>query len=116
MSRCPFLAAELLAELELAAGDPSAAARAARTGLAGDVAAEQLWRALMRAEHAAGNLAGVREAWSRCLDTMTDIAADGEPHPDTAALYQQLISGGPPPVTPSPSGSPWGSAGVRSYQ
>jgi DNA-binding SARP family transcriptional activator len=84
-------AAGLLAELELAVGDPSASARAARTGLAGDIAAEQMWRALMRAEHAAGNLAGVREAWSRCLDTMTDIAADGEPHPDTVALYQELI-------------------------
>ena len=89
-------AAEMLAELELAAGDPSASARAARTGLSGDAAAEQLWRAVMRAEHAAGNLAGVREAWSRCLDTMTEIAADGEPHPDTAALYQQLIGGGRP--------------------
>jgi DNA-binding SARP family transcriptional activator len=89
-------AAELLAALELAAGDPSASARAARTGLSGDVAAEQLWRALMRAEHAAGNLAGVREAWSRCLDTMADIAADGEPHPETAELYQQLISGASP--------------------
>jgi DNA-binding SARP family transcriptional activator len=89
-------AAEMLAELELAAGDPSASARAARTGLSGDATAEQLWRAVMRAEHAAGNLAGVREAWSRCLDTMTDIAADGEPHPDTAALYQQLIGGGRP--------------------
>jgi DNA-binding SARP family transcriptional activator len=89
-------AGELLAELELAAGDPSASARAARTGLSGDAAAEQLWRAVMRAEHAAGNLAGVREARSRCLDTMTDIAADGEPHPDTAALYQQLIGGGRP--------------------
>ena len=89
-------ASELLAELELAAADPSASARAARTGLSGDPAAEQLWRAVMRAEHAAGNLAGVREAWSRCLDTMTDIAADGEPHPDTAALYQQLIGGGRP--------------------
>ena len=88
--------AQLLAELELAAGDPSASARAARTGLSGDAAAEQLWRAVMRAEHAAGNLAGVREAWSRCLDTMTDIAADGEPHPDTAALYRQLIGGGRP--------------------
>jgi DNA-binding SARP family transcriptional activator len=87
-------AAELLAELELRAGDPSASARAARTGLAGDVSAEQLWRALMRAEHAAGNLAGVREAWSRCLDAMTDISADGEPHPDTVALYQQLTDGG----------------------
>jgi DNA-binding SARP family transcriptional activator len=89
-------AAELLAALELAAGDPSASARAARTGLSGDVAAEQLWRALMRAEHAAGNLSGVREAWSRCLDTMADIAADGEPHPETAELYQQLISGASP--------------------
>jgi DNA-binding SARP family transcriptional activator len=91
-------AAEMLAELELAAGDPSASARAARTGLSGDAAAEQLWRAVMRAEHAAGNLAGVREAWSRCLDTMTDIAADGEPHPDTVALYQQLIGGRPQPA------------------
>jgi DNA-binding SARP family transcriptional activator len=103
-------AAELLAELELAAGDPSASARAARTGLAGDVSAEQLWRALMRAEHAAGNLAGVREAWSRCLDAMTDIAADGEPHPDTAALYQQLIGGGGRPQSAAPS------AWARSYQ
>jgi hypothetical protein len=50
----------------------------------------------MRAEHAAGNLSGVREAWSRCLDTMADIAADGEPHPETAELYQQLVSGGSP--------------------
>jgi DNA-binding SARP family transcriptional activator len=91
--------ADLLAELELAAADPSASARAARTGLAADPAAEQLWRAVMRAEHASGNLAGVREAWSRCLDAITDIAADGEPHPDTTALYQQLTG-----VTPAPSG------------
>jgi DNA-binding SARP family transcriptional activator len=83
-------AAELLAELELGAGDASGSARAARTGLSADPAAEQLWRAVMRAEHAAGNLAGVREAWTRCLDAITDIAPDGEPHPDTTALYQQL--------------------------
>jgi hypothetical protein len=44
----------------------------------------------MRAEHAAGNLAGVAEAWRRCLDAIEDIAPDGEPHPDTAALYRQL--------------------------
>jgi hypothetical protein len=25
---------------------------------------------------------------------MTEISADGEPHPDTAALYQELIGGG----------------------
>ena len=84
-------AAELLASLELAAGDPSASARAARAGLAGDVAAEQLWRALMRAEHVAGNLSGVREAWNHCLGVIADIAPAGEPHPDTAALYQELL-------------------------
>ncbi len=85
-------AADVLAALEIAAGDPAAAARAARTGLAGDAAAEQLWRALMRAEHAAGNLVGVREAWNRCLDAISDIAPDGEPHPGTAALYQELLA------------------------
>lgn len=84
--------AELLAELELAAGDSAAAARAARTGLAGDTGAEQLWRALMQAEHAAGNLTGVRDAWSRCLDAIAEIAADGQPHPRTAALYRELLA------------------------
>jgi DNA-binding SARP family transcriptional activator len=87
--------AETLAGMELAAGDPAASARAARTGLAGDATAEQLWRALLRAEYAAGNLSGVRDAWSRCLDAISDIAPDGEPHPDTVALYHQLISGKP---------------------
>jgi DNA-binding SARP family transcriptional activator len=83
--------AEMLAALELASGDPSASARAARAGLAGDIAAEQLWRALMRAEHVAGNLSGVREAWNHCLGAIADIAPAGEPHPDTAALYQELL-------------------------
>jgi DNA-binding SARP family transcriptional activator len=86
-------AAQMLAGLELAAGDCAAASRAARTGLAGDAGAEQLWRALMRSEHAAGNLTGVREAWSRCLDEIAEIAADGEPHPETAALYRELVDG-----------------------
>lgn len=44
----------------------------------------------MRAEHAAGNLAGVAEAWRHCLDAIEDIAPGGEPHPDTEALYRQL--------------------------
>lgn len=83
-------AAQLLSGLELAAGDYAAAARAARTGLAGDPSAEQLWRALMQAEHAAGNLAGLHQAWSRCLDEVARAAADGEPDPRTAALYRQL--------------------------
>ena len=83
-------AADALAELELAAGSPRAAGRAARAGLLTESSAEQLWRAVMRAEHAAGNLAGVTEAWRRCLDAIEDIAPDGEPHPDTVALYRHL--------------------------
>lgn len=85
-------AAQTLAEFELVAGAPRAAARAARAGLAAEPAAEQLWRAVMRAEHAGGNQAGVAEAWRSCLDAIEDIAPGGEPHPDTAALYRQLTA------------------------
>jgi DNA-binding SARP family transcriptional activator len=90
--------ADALAEIELAAGSPRAAARAARAGLLADPSAEQLWRAVMRAEHAAGNLAGVTEAWRRCLDAIEDIAPDGEPHADTVALYRQLTISQPVPA------------------
>jgi DNA-binding SARP family transcriptional activator len=86
-------AAETLAEFELATEAPRAAARAARAGLAAETSAEQLWRLLMRAEHAAGNRGGVAEAWRRCLDAIEDIAPGGEPHPDTESLYRQLTSG-----------------------
>ena len=67
-------AADRLAEFELATGSARAAARAARAGLMADSSAEQLWRAVMRAEHAQGNLAGVTEAWRRCLDAIEDVA------------------------------------------
>jgi two-component SAPR family response regulator len=84
-------AAELLAELELAAGSSAGAGRAARKGLIADPAAEQLWRMVMRAEHAAGNSAGVHDAWSGCLRELEAFEADLEPHPDTVALYRTLI-------------------------
>jgi DNA-binding SARP family transcriptional activator len=83
-------AADLLAELELTAGDSRAACRAARSGLAAEPAAEQLWRALMRAEHAQGNPAGVAAAWTGCLDAIDEIAPGAEPHPDTERLYTEL--------------------------
>jgi DNA-binding SARP family transcriptional activator len=83
-------AAETLAEFELATGSPRVAARAARAGLLAESSAEQLWRAVMQAEHAAGNLAGVTEAWRRCLDAIEDITPGGEPHPATEGLYRQL--------------------------
>jgi hypothetical protein len=49
----------------------------------------------MRAEHAAGNQAGVTEAWRLCLDSIEDIAPGGEPHPHTSALYGQLSTATP---------------------
>jgi DNA-binding SARP family transcriptional activator len=85
-------AAETLAELSLAGRDPAAAVRAARIGLTADASAEQLWRIMMRAEHAAGNLAGVREAWGRCLDMVSEVAADGQPDVATSAVYDELLA------------------------
>jgi DNA-binding SARP family transcriptional activator len=83
-------AASQLSALELAAGNTAAAIGAAHTGLAADATAEYLWRALMRAEDAAGNSAGVHQAWHGCLAAIADIAPDGKPHPATTGLYQEL--------------------------
>ncbi|MGI5157295.1 BTAD domain-containing putative transcriptional regulator [Microbispora sp. CA-102843] len=85
-------AADLLAELELDAGRPDRSARAARQGLASDPYAEQLWRALMRAEYEAGNVSRVHEAWKACLKAVAEVSADGDPHPETAALYRRLTT------------------------
>ena len=87
--------AEFLAQLELAAGDSRAAAAAAKAGLAAESSAEQLWRALMRAEFEVGNAEGVNAAWTGCLDAITEIAPGGEPHPDTEQLFHQLTRGAP---------------------
>lgn len=85
-------AAEVLAELSLGGRDPAAAVRAARIGIAVDPSAEQLWRIMMRSEHAAGNLAGVRGAWGRCLDVASEVAADGLPDPATCEVYDELLA------------------------
>src|SRR5260370_37041165 len=87
--------AELLSQLELATGDPQAAARAARTGLTAEPAAEQLWRALMRAEYEAGNHDGVTAAWTGCLDAITEIAPGGQPPPDPQPPFHQRTRGAP---------------------
>jgi DNA-binding SARP family transcriptional activator len=89
-------AAELLASIELAAGNPLAAGTAARAGLAAESAAEQLWRALMRAESAAGNPDGVVAAWTGCLDAIAEIAPGAAPHPDTERLFRLLAGDAAP--------------------
>jgi DNA-binding SARP family transcriptional activator len=86
--------AAALADVELTGGDPAGAARAARAGLMADPAAERLWRLLMRAEHAAGSLAGVREAWAQCVSAIADVAADGQPEQATRYLHCELIGYG----------------------
>jgi hypothetical protein len=92
VTRRVVTAAEALSTLRLADGDPAAAVRAARIGLAADSSAEQLWRIVMRAEHAAGNLAGVRGAWGRCMNVASEVAADGQPDSATLAVYSELLS------------------------
>ncbi len=82
--------AHALARLEIRAGNASAGCRAARAGLAAESTAEQLWRALMSAEHAAGNPAGVVAAWSGCLAAITEIDPGADPHPDTQSLFHRL--------------------------
>jgi len=82
--------AALLAQLELGAGDPAASAWAARAGLAADPLSEPLWRAVMAAEAAAGNTAGMHRAWQRLCSAIADITPGGLPHPDTVALYHEL--------------------------
>lgn len=79
-----------LADLELAAGAGRAAAHAARVGLGIDPADERLWRALMRAEHETGRPMGVQDAWNACRAVLADVALDGQPDQDTAALHSEL--------------------------
>lgn len=84
--------AELLADRRLEAGDHAGATWAARRGLRASPDNERLYRVLLRAAHAAGNLAGVHAVWNELLRRVDD---DVEPfdslHPETVELYQRLV-------------------------
>ena len=82
--------AHTLARLEVHAGNAAAGCRAARAGLAAENTAEQLWRALMSAEDAAGNPAGVVAAWSDCRAAIAEIDPGADPNPDTQFLFHRL--------------------------
>lgn len=107
--------AALLARLELS-DDPAGSARAARAGLAADPASEPLWRAVMAAEAAAGNAAGIHRAWHYLCAAIADISPGGAPHPDTIALYQHLTgaSAAAAPLAPGASPQQGRPSGVRS--
>lgn len=82
--------AERLGERRLGDGDPLRASSAARVGLRASPWDERLYRILMRAAHAEGNLAGVDTA----MRDLCAVAEDLEPldavHPETTALYEEL--------------------------
>jgi hypothetical protein len=84
--------AEQLADHRLEAGDHAGATWAARRGLRASPDNERLYRVLLRAAHAAGNLAGVHAVWNELLRGVDD---DMEPfdslHPETVELYQRLV-------------------------
>ncbi len=70
------------------AGDPAGARTAIARGLEVEPGSELLYRDLFRAEHRAGNAAGIEEAAERLMVTLAELDLDMEP--ETADLLNQL--------------------------
>jgi DNA-binding SARP family transcriptional activator len=89
-------AAEELAEVRLAEGDWRAAEWAARQGLRAFPCDERLYRLLMRAAHAAGNVAGVQRVFDELCAVVADPELGVEPddtvHPETLGLFEELVA------------------------
>jgi hypothetical protein len=81
-------AAEALVKLALAGGDIDLAREALVHGLRGMPGNEVLYRARMRLEYQAGNLAGVDAAYSELNGFLTDLAS--EPCAETVELFRRL--------------------------
>ncbi len=100
-----FIEAALeLAELLAAAGMPEKAIPLCRRVLAQDEFREPAYRALMRYQIAAGDVAGALSTYERCRQVLIE-AFGVEPSPPTRALYEALLRGELRPVrsaTPSP--------------
>jgi DNA-binding SARP family transcriptional activator/nucleoid-associated protein YgaU len=87
-------AAEEVAEVRLAMGDWRAAEWAARQGLLAFPSDERMYRLLMRAASAAGNLPGVQRVFRELCDVIADPDLGVEPedtlHPETVELLEEL--------------------------
>ncbi|HLM64760.1 MAG TPA: BTAD domain-containing putative transcriptional regulator [Acidimicrobiales bacterium] len=90
--------AEEVAEVRLATGDWRAAEWAARRGLEAFPLDERMYRLLMRAAHAAGNIPGVQRVFRELCEAVADPDDGAEPedtiHPETVALLERLTGGG----------------------
>jgi DNA-binding SARP family transcriptional activator/nucleoid-associated protein YgaU len=90
--------AEEVAEVRLATGDWRAAEWAARRGLEAFPLDERMYRLLMRAAHAAGNIPGVQRVFRELCEAVADPDEGAEPedtiHPETVALLERLTGGG----------------------
>ena len=95
-------AAEMLAEMRLAAGDWRGAEWAARQGLLAFPCDERLYRILMRAASVAGNVPGVQRVFRELCDLIADGERGVEPedtlHPETIELLETL-TGRPRPTS-----------------
>jgi hypothetical protein len=69
-------------------GEPAGARKAATQGLTVEPGSELLYRDLFKAEHQAGNAAGIEEAAERLMVTLAELGLDMEP--TTAELLEQL--------------------------
>jgi len=81
-----------LAELLAAAGMPEKAIPLCRRVLAQDEFREPAYRALMRYQIAAGDVAGALSTYERCRQVLIE-AFGVEPSPPTRALYEALLRG-----------------------
>jgi nucleoid-associated protein YgaU/DNA-binding SARP family transcriptional activator len=92
-------AAEELAEVRLATGDWRLAEWAARQGLRAFPSDERMYRLLMRAARAAGNVPGVQRVFRELCEVLADPDVGVEPedtvHPETIALLEQLTGSVP---------------------
>ena len=92
-------AAEELAEIRLATGDWRLAEWAARRGLRAFPSDERMYRLLMRAARAAGNVPGVQRVFRELCDVIADPDMGVEPedtlHPETVQLLEQLTRATP---------------------
>ena len=84
--------AHRMVELCLAAGDPTGADWAAHQGLLASPANEILYRDRMLAADAAGNPAGVEAAMAELCDVLEADDPTDRVHPDTLALYEELVT------------------------